>query len=245
MLTGKSLLQCINVFNIGAPCVNILLIDDHFCALEGLACLLKQVFAELAVFEAESVEQGVAVARAVVLDLVLLDLQLPDKDGLTGLKELKAEFPGLCVVIFSGLDERELVFEALRLGAMGFIGKSLPRQAFLEALRDVLSGRVYLPPSVVGPKLERVPTSALVSALHPVTDPASLGLTLREFHVLGWLVSGKCNKEIARQLGIGEQAVKNHLRPIFQKFGVTRRTELMVKVYEKGIVFGLPKDSSL
>lgn len=224
--------------------MNILLIDDHFCALEGLACLLKQVFPELEVFEAESVEQGKAVARAQVLDLVLLDLQLPDKDGLTGLKEIKAEFPGLCVVIFSGLDERELVFEALRLGAMGFICKALSRQAFLEALRDVLSGRVYLPPSVVASKVVTPDIPGLASAIHPVTDPASLGLTQREFQVLGWLVSGKCNKEIARQLGMGEQTVKNHLRPIFQKFGVTRRTELMVKVYEKGVVFGLPIDSA-
>jgi DNA-binding CsgD family transcriptional regulator len=73
-----------------------------------------------------------------------------------------------------------------------------------------------------------------------VSDPASLGLTPREFEVLGWLVQGKCNKEIARKLGIEEQTVKNHLRPIFQKFGVVRRAELLVKVFEKGIVFGGP-----
>ncbi len=76
------------------------------------------------------------------------------KDGLTGLAELRREFPNLCVTMFSGLDDRELVFEALRLGAMGFIVKSVSRQAFVEALRDVLSGRVYLPPSVVGPQAD-------------------------------------------------------------------------------------------
>jgi len=65
-------------------------------------------------------------------------------------------------------------------------------------------------------------------------------LTPREFEVLGWLVQGKCNKEIARKLGMEEQTVKNHLRPIFQKFAVTKRTELLVKVFEKGMVFGKP-----
>jgi DNA-binding CsgD family transcriptional regulator len=73
-----------------------------------------------------------------------------------------------------------------------------------------------------------------------VSDPASVGLTPREFDVLGRLVQGKCNKEIARNLGIEEQTVKNHLRPIFKKFGVARRAELLVKVFELGIVFGGP-----
>lgn len=220
--------------------MNILLIDDHFCAREGVACLLKQIFPELQVFEAESFDEGLAIARTKPLNLMLLDVQLPGKDGVTGLAELRKEFPNLCVAMFSGLDDRELVFEALRLGAMGFIAKSLSRQAFVEALRDVLSGKVYLPVSVVGPLAVREPDST-TAGLKPATDPASLGLTPREFEVLGWLVRGMCNKEIARNLGIGEQTVKNHLRPIFQKFGVARRTELLVKVYEKGIVFGRPE----
>jgi DNA-binding NarL/FixJ family response regulator len=165
---------------------------------------------------------------------------LPGKDGLAGLKELRQEFPNLCVVMFSGLDDRELVFEALRVGAMGFIAKTVSRQVFVEALRDVLSGKVYLPASVVGPKAPGTSGGAVGHGIRPVSNPASLGLTLREFEVLGWLVQGKCNKEIARKLGIEEQTVKNHLRPIFQKFAVSKRTELLVKVFEKGIVFGKP-----
>ncbi len=219
--------------------MNILLIDDHFCAREGVACLLKQLFPELQVFEAESFDEGMAIIRDTPLNLVLLDIQLPGKDGLTGLAELRSEFPNLCVTMFSGLDDRELVFEALRLGAMGFIVKSVSRQAFIEALRDVLSGRVYLPPSVVGPQ---VGLSGVTDGfgIRPVSDPAALGLTPREFEVLGWLVQGLCNKEIARKLGIEEQTVKNHLRLIFQKFAVARRTELLIKVFEQGIVFGRP-----
>ncbi len=219
--------------------MNVLLIDDHFCAREGVASLLKQIVPDLQVYEADSFEQGLTLVREQALNIVLLDIQLPGKDGLQGLQELRLEFPNLCVVMFSGLDDRELVFEALRLGAMGFIAKTLSRQAFVEALRDVLSGRVYLPASVVGPQ----PTSQkpqTSSENRPVTQPAAIGLTPREFLVLGWLVQGKCNKEIARKLGIEEQTVKNHLRPIFQKFGVIRRTELMLKVFEQGIVFGRP-----
>jgi Response regulator containing a CheY-like receiver domain and an HTH DNA-binding domain len=224
--------------------MNILLIDDHFCAREGVACLLKQLFPELQIFEAESFDQGMTIIRERPLNLVLLDIQLPGKDGLMGLAELRREFPNLCVTMFSGLDDRELVFEALRLGAMGFIAKTVSRQAFAEALQDVLSGRVYLPPSVVGPQIVRekeMSGATTADGARPVTNPASLGLTPREFEVLGWLVQGLCNKEIARKLGIEEQTIKNHLRPIFQKFGVARRTELLVKAFEQGIVFGKPE----
>jgi two-component system, NarL family, nitrate/nitrite response regulator NarL len=223
--------------------VNVLLIDDHFCAREGVACLLKQIFPELQVFEAESVDLGLEIAGFTPLNLVLLDIQLPDKDGLAGLVALRKEYPSLCVVMFSGLDDRELVFEALRLGASGFITKTVSRQAFVDALRDVLSGRVYLPTSVVGPRA--LPGNGLSAinvggGIRPVSDPDSLGLTPREFEVLAGLVQGKCNKEIARQLGIAEQTVKNHLRPVFKKFGVLKRAELLVKMFEKGIVFGMP-----
>ncbi|OAI20838.1 DNA-binding response regulator [Methylomonas lenta] len=220
--------------------MNVLLIDDHFCAREGVACLLKQIIPELQVFEADNFDDGLLLARDTPLNLVLLDVQLPGKDGLAGLAELKEAFPDLCVVMFSGLDDRELVFEALRLGAMGFIVKTVSRQAFVEALRDVLSGKVYLPASAVGPQSVLSPVKAVSAEIRPISDPASLGLTPREFEVLGWLVQGKCNKVIARELGIEEQTVRNHLRPIFQKFGVARRAELLVKVFEQGIVFGKP-----
>jgi DNA-binding NarL/FixJ family response regulator len=218
--------------------MNLLLIDDHFCAREGVACLLKQLFSDLQVFEAESFDEGLAIAWNEPLNMVLLDIQLPGKNGMTGLEELRKNFPNLCVVMFSGLDDKELVIEALRLGAMGFIAKTLSRHEFIEALRDVLSGCVYLPASVMRLQMARETSG---TGIRPVSDPAGLGLTPREFEVVGWLIQGKCNKEIARRLMIEEQTVKNHLRPIFLKFGVTRRTQLMATVFEKGVVFGRPE----
>ncbi|TAN51927.1 MAG: response regulator transcription factor [Methylococcaceae bacterium] len=224
--------------------LNILLIDDHFCAREGLALLLKQLLADVQVCEAQGVDEGLAVARATPLNLALLDVQLPDRGGLDGLCALRREFPSLCVVMFSALEDSELVFEALRLGAMGFIPKSVSRQGFVDALRDVLSGRPYLPVSAIGSGLARTAERHAAAddnaVMHAVSDPNRHGLTAREFQVLRWLVQGKCNKDIARRLNIEEQTVKNHLRPIFQKFGVTRRAELIVKVFEAGIVLGAP-----
>jgi two-component system, NarL family, nitrate/nitrite response regulator NarL len=215
--------------------MNVLLIDDHFCARDGLALLLKQILPNLHILQAENIDQGLAVVRNIPLNLILLDIQLPDKDGLTGLKVIRAEFPNLSVCMFSGVDDSDLVFESLRLGAMAFISKSLPRQEFVDSLRKVMSGAVVLPTSVVG---QPATSAMLMDRLQ--TDPASLGLTPREFEILSWLVQGKCNKEIARKLNIEEQTVRNHLRPVFQKFAVATRTELLVKVFKMGIVFGEP-----
>lgn len=218
--------------------MNILLIDDHFCAREGVACLLRELFAEAVIFQADGFDDGLAIAREQAINWVLLDVQLPGKDGLTGLVELKRAFPNLSVVMYSGLDDRERVFEALRLGAMGFISKALPRHDFISALQEVMAGRVVLPATVVGPASHSTAEVQLNAAFN---DKA---LTKRELDVLGWLVQGKCNKEIARQLGIEEQTVKNHLRPIFQKFGVAKRAELMVKVFERKLAFGKPDVSN-
>ncbi|WP_347989008.1 response regulator transcription factor [Methylomonas sp. AM2-LC] len=216
--------------------MNILLIDDHFCSRAGVAGLLQQMFPETRVFEADDVLQGLNIARASLLNLVFLDVNLPDQDGLVGLKIFRNEFPKLSVIMFSAMDHQSMVYECLRLGAMGFITKNLSRQDFIQALLDVLSGKVYLPSSVTSAK--RLNNAGL--ELRPVTDAETLGLTPREFLVLSLLVQGLCNKDIARLMGICEQTVKNHLRILFLKFSVTRRVELLVKLFEMGVVIGKP-----
>jgi len=223
----------------------VLLIDDHFCARDGVKLLLEQIFPDIVVFEAESIEEGLLIARSEPLDLLLLDTQLMGKDWREGLGELKQEFPCLSVVVFSGLDEPELMLESLRLGAMGFIPKSVSKQEFVEALQHVLIGQPYLPASVVGCGSPCMKYSSLATDnkadARAALNLLDLGLTHREFEVLSWLVQGKCNKEIARCLGISEQTVKNHLRPIFQKFEVNHRAELVVKAFQRGIMFNKPK----
>jgi DNA-binding NarL/FixJ family response regulator len=225
--------------------MNILLVDDHAITRDGTALLLERTFPEVQVLHADDCEKAVAMARRTPLNLVLLDIDFSgrgSREGIAVLLELKRLFESLCVVMVSGIDDdRELVFEVLRKGAMGFIPKRLSRQEFVEALRDVVSGRPYLPVSAIGPEVlaARREPGALAPLLEK-TDPDDLGLTPREFEVLRWVVHGKSNKEIAKCLGIAEQTVKNHLRPIFSRFHVTKRTELIVAVFRLGIVPGEP-----
>jgi DNA-binding NarL/FixJ family response regulator len=224
--------------------MNILLVDDHFSSREGVAFLLEHLFPDIHVFHAENCEQALDAARGNPLNLVLLDIDLPGRNGLEALIALKSEFESLCVVMFSGLEDRNLVFEALRRGAMGFIPKKASRQDFVRALKDVVSGKPYLPAFAVDSGAFAMPRG--MTPTHPpapvgaCAKPEDLGLTPREYDVLRWVVQGMSNKEIARQMGIEEQTVKNHMRPIFGKFGVSKRAELIVKVFKWGIALGAP-----
>jgi DNA-binding NarL/FixJ family response regulator len=223
--------------------MNILLIDDHFFAREGLTALLTELVPNLAVIEAQTVEAGLEIARINPLNLVFLDIQLPGMGGREGLRLFRAQFPDLGVVMFSGEDRREAVFECLQAGAIGFIPKSMARPEFIDALQGILSGKPYLPSSVLRRSADsgNLPKPAAEKSIpDQKTSASELGLTPREHQVVGWLVQGKSNKEIARRLGIQEQTVRNHLRPIFLKFGVVRRTELMVKVFQLGMIFPPP-----
>jgi DNA-binding NarL/FixJ family response regulator len=226
--------------------MNILLVDDHFSSREGVALLLERLFPDIHVQHAENCEQALEAARASPLNLVLLDVDLPGRNGLEALVALKKEFESLCVVMYSGLEDRDLVLEALKQGAMGFIPKKATRQEFVEALRDVVSGRPYLPAFVVDPLAAKASAPPWRGAeksegVRVRTNPGDIDLTPREFDVLRWVVQGMSNKEIARQMDIEEQTVKNHMRPIFGKFGVSKRAELIVKVFKLGVVLGAPE----
>ena len=217
--------------------MNVLLIDDHFCARDGIASLLRVKFSKSQVFEAGSVEEGLTIASTTPLNLVLLDFNLPDQDGLSGLRLLRSEFPALSVVMFSAYDIKQIVFAALELGAMGFISKTLPRQVFENALQDVMSGKVFLPSSVV----ISPPSKKVAGEFLPISDPAQLGLSKREFAVLKLIARGLGNKDIGNVMQICEQTVKNHIHHIYRVLSVKSRAELMSKLVIMDVVFGQPE----
>jgi DNA-binding NarL/FixJ family response regulator len=225
--------------------MNVLLVDDHPMVRESIALYLEQSFPSVQIFQANDCTEALLIAHKVELNLVLLDIEfsIGGREGIDALVDLKAAFDSLCVVIFSGIaDNRELVFESLRKGAMGFIPKTLTRQTFIEALKDVLSGRPYLPACVIrSEETAAAPGADLEKNHREITDHNQLGLTKREFDVLRWVVHGKANKVIAQKLGKSPQTVKNHLRPIFTRFNVDSRSELIVAVFKLGIVLGEPE----
>jgi DNA-binding NarL/FixJ family response regulator len=219
--------------------MKILLVDDHVLLREALRGALKELENEAAIFEAsDSRETMQFVEQHPDVDLILLDLNLPDRDGFSVLADLRKCYPGVTVVVMSALQDRENVMRALDLGAQGFIPKSAPRKVILSALQLIFSGGVYIPPQALSrPELATAMMQAPAldggrtrQPAQPGTSPADLGLTERQVDVLALMMQGKSNKAICRVLNLAEPTVKNHVRAILKALNVTNRTEAVIAV---------------
>jgi DNA-binding NarL/FixJ family response regulator len=218
--------------------MKILLVDDHALLREALRGALKELESEAAIYEAsDSRETMQFVEQHPDLDLILLDLNLPDRDGFSVLAELRKRYPTVSVVVISALQDRDNVMRALDLGALGFIPKSATRKVILGALQLVFSGGIYIPPQAILPPApaalaaaSRADSPDATAALKPGTSPADLSLTERQLDVLALMMRGKSNKAICRALNLAEPTVKNHVRAILKALKATNRTEAVVAV---------------
>jgi DNA-binding NarL/FixJ family response regulator len=168
----------------------------------------------------------------------LLDLALPGVHGLDALAVLRERYPELPVVVLSADEGQQTVLQAIERGAMGFIPKSSPREVMLIALRLVMAGGIYLPPTVLQqPVLES--GSELAGGIQPQGAPprtlADLGLTARQVQVLRLLLQGKSNKLICRELDLAEGTVKIHVSAILKALQVTTRTQAVIAVGRMGL----------
>lgn len=212
--------------------MKILVVDDHVLIREALRGVLRELKGETTVIlEApESSEALRQLEQHGDLDLVLLDLNLPDRDGLDVLQELGARWPTVPVVVLSAFHDREKVSKALDLGAVGFIPKSARREVMCSAFNLVFAGGIYVPPEMLA---LRVASDTAATSL-PVSDlrarAAALGLTERQVEVLALMMQGKSNKAICRALGLAESTVKIHVSAILRELKVSNRTEAVVAV---------------
>jgi DNA-binding NarL/FixJ family response regulator len=209
--------------------MKLLIVDDHHLIREGLRPVLKRLGdgEETEVLEAGSFEAAVEFADAHPdLDLLILDLRLPNVAGFAALCDLQERHPSLPIVIMSGEDDPELMRQAIEHGALGFIPKSSRADVILNALRLVLSGATYVPRQLM---------AAPPAAAPPPAKPAparltGLGLTPRQADVLELLVAGKSNKAICRELNLAEGTVKTHIAAIFKALSVTSRVQAVLAV---------------
>jgi DNA-binding NarL/FixJ family response regulator len=221
--------------------VKILVVDDHPLILEALHHVLRQLDREVEVYDARTGAEGrKLVAAHPETGLLLLDLTLPDVDGLALLSELRHDFPAIPVVVLSASDRREDVLRAIDLGAMGFIPKTSSNQVMLQALRLVLSGGVYLPPAALvhqeGAEMESSGDSAPDSMGGGTrVTPRELGLTGRQAQVLALILQGKPNKVICRELGLAEGTVKIHVAAILRALNVSTRTQAVIEASRLGL----------
>ena len=217
----------------GPVAMKILVVDDHPLILAALHHVLRQLGADVAVLEAASGAAGRALAAAHPdADLMLFDLGLPGVDGFALLAELRERHPAIPVVVLSCSERREDVLRALDLGAMGYIPKSVSNGVMLQALRLVLSGVVFLPPSALAAV---APAAAPAAAAPRATRERDLTLTDRQVEVLGLILRGRPNKLICRELGLAEGTVKIHVAAVLRSLGVHTRTQAVIEASRLGI----------
>ena len=216
--------------------MKFLIVDDHALIREALSGVLTGLRGGSTVLEAGDAQSALgALERHPETDLVLLDVHLPDRDGLDVLALVAERHPAVAVVMLSGDKDPATIHRALELGAQGFIPKTETRDVLSSALALVLAGGVYVPPAALSarPVPTRPEPAAETAAGVPGTGAPEL--TDRQLDVLALLMEGKNNKLICRGLGLAEPTVKNHISAILKALGVSSRTEAVLAVTRLGL----------
>ncbi|MFB5268891.1 response regulator [Paenibacillus enshidis] len=207
----------------------VLVADDSAHAREAISDILAEDGAFEIIGEASGGEQALRMTEELMPDLILMDIRMPDMDGLEATGLIKMRFPYVKIVIITVSDDAAHLFEALKRGAQGYLLKNLSPSTWLEYLRAVVSDEAPLSQELAYRILQEFPAP-------PKQTAAGQSLTPREREILNWVASGQTNKEIGEGLGISEQTVKNHLKNILHKLQLENRVQLTRYALEQGLV---------
>jgi DNA-binding NarL/FixJ family response regulator len=218
--------------------IRVLLVEDHALFRKAVAQLLRtQPDFEL-VGEAESGPEALQQATAVMPDVILMDIRLPEMDGLEATRRVKALHPNVRIVILTASDADDTLFEAIRSGAQGYLLKEVDAETFFRTVRAVARGEAYLPGPLAAKVLAEIARPAGQASLG---SPGPPRLSPREETVLELVAQGKTNKEIASAVSLAENTVKNHLRNILEKLHLENRVQAATYALRKGLTSEPPK----
>ena len=210
--------------------IRVLVCDDHLIVRQGIKQILADAPDIALAGEAGSGPDAVALVRTGGIDVVLLDIAMPQRDGLDVLKQLKAEFPKLPVLMLSTYPDRQYAVRCLKLGASGYLNKSADSEQMTEAIRRVAKGRLFITPSVA----EQL--AGAVGAGEPADQPLHERLSHREYQVFGLLAAGRSVGEIAGQLSLSPNTVSTYRARILEKTGVRNDVELALYAVRQDIL---------
>lgn len=207
--------------------IRVLIVDDHFVVRKGVCALLAGTADIAVVGEAGDGRQAVEAANRCAPQVILMDLKLPEFDGVEATRRILAAQPDVAIVILTGTEVETEVLTAVSAGALGYLAKTSPREDFLEAIRRVSRGEAWLPPRI---------TRQLLAHLKPPATERPDPLTDRESEVLALLARGWGNRSIARELSIAEVTVRTHVSHILDKLGVSNRVQATLYALRSGLV---------
>jgi DNA-binding NarL/FixJ family response regulator len=201
--------------------MKVMVVDDHPLLRVGITAIVNARSDMNVVAQAQTGEEAVALFPRCRPDVTLIDLKLPGMSGVATIKAIREVHPTARFIVVTTYEGDEDIHRALEAGAQGYVIKGMPYQVLVQALQRVHSGRRFLPPTVVDALASRMPDSEL---------------SAREQEVLGLLVAGKSNKEIAHSLGITEATVKSHVSAILMRLNVNDRTQAVVTALQRGLI---------
>ncbi len=212
--------------------IRVLLADDQELVRSGFRLILELADGIEVVGEAADGREAVRLAKELQPDVVLMDIRMPELDGIEATRRLRQAGVDAHVLVLTTFDLDEYVYDAMRAGAGGFLLKDAPREQLVTAVRTIARGEALLAPAVTRRLIERfVDRPAPVEA-----SPALADLSARELEVLRLVARGLSNAEIAGELIIGEATVKTHVARILRKLGLRDRVQAVVLAYESGVV---------
>lgn len=215
--------------------ISILLVEDQLLVRSGLKILLDREPDLRIVAEAGDGEEAVRLSAELKPDLVLMDIRLPELDGVEAIRRIKKNDGGVEVLVLTAFDDDEVVFEAIQAGASGYILKDITPENLVRAIRAVRAGMSTVHPGVARKLLDRISSMSRRRSqgggrFH------SHGLTSREVEILVGIANGASPRELASKLFVSESTIKSHLRTIYRKIGVRDRSQAVAHAIRKGLV---------
>jgi len=213
--------------------VRIMIVDDHALVRRGMSYVVRECFPDAEVVEADGAQQALRIMEEEPADVALVDVRMPELDGLELLRAIRANWPATPVIMLSSYENSLYVRRALAEGAAGYMLKDATPEDLGQAIRVALSGSGnVLSPRVIQNLFDENQAAATngEAARRP-----ELSLTHREQDILALLAEGRSNREIAQSLYLSEKTVKAHLAAIFRKLGVTNRTQAAMAAVQLGI----------
>lgn len=216
----------------------VIVVDDNYDHAAGIRELINLENDYEVIANAASVAVAIALVKKYQPDLVLMDINMPEVDGITGIMEIEKMNTGAKVIALTGYDDADLIYRAMKIGAKGYVLKTMASAQLIHALDEVVAGKVYLPTSLTSKFFEHFQEFErnAVGGVNSLSDEENLlnYLTNREEEVLELLTSGVTYKGVASKLFISETTVKTHVNNIFQKLQVNDRTQAVLYAINKG-----------
>lgn len=207
--------------------IRVMVVDEHGMVRKGIVAFLKNNPQLEIVGEAENGREAVDLCERLTPQVILMDLQMPEMDGITATRIIRSQYPQIQIIALTSFQDRDKVQEALAAGAISYLLKNVTGDDLAEAILDAYAGRATLAQEAVRALIQPPPTSPA---------PAGFDLTVREREVLGLLIKGLNNNEIAKQLSVSHATAKAHVSNILSKLGVSNRAEAVAVAIQQKLL---------